>query len=46
MFLTEVPRNFDGVASLEYVDSQIRVTESGSRARKVDVEAFNLFGLD
>lgn len=46
MFLTEVPRNFDGVASLEYVDSQIRVTESGSRARKVDVEAFNLFGVD
>lgn len=46
MFLTEIPRNFDGVASLEYVDSQIRVTESGRRARKVDVEAFNLFGVD
>ncbi len=46
MFLAEIPRNFDGVASLEFVDSKIRITESGRRARKVDIEAFNLFGVD
>jgi hypothetical protein len=46
MFLVEVPRNFDGVASLEYADSKIRVTESGPRVRKVNIEAFSLFGVD
>ncbi len=46
MFLAEIPTNFDGVASLEYFDSRIQVTESGRRARKIDIEAYNLFDLD
>ncbi len=46
MFLAEIPDDFVGVASLEYFDSKIRISERGRKARQIEVEAFNLFGVD
>lgn len=43
MFLAEIPKDFAGVASVSYADSEIQIVEDGNRARRVTVEAFPLF---